>query len=418
MRRRWGAACALGAAAALASEPINAIVAVVNDAPITRLEVAREAERLRRAQVPDAQADQRALNVLIDRALQLQRAKRAGIAVGEEILNRRMAEMPAELNLPDAAALRAAVQEGFLMTYDEFRARVREDMQMQALFYREVLLNTEVYEDEVDQFLKLEAGVAQQRTYRLRHILLSVAADGADLEAQQERAAALRAQAAEGADFAGLARAHSQGEAAAEGGNWGFKSERSLPDAFIAEVQNLAPGEVSEVIATAQGFHILKLEEVRGGELSEKVRRLRLAHVFLPLAAEAQAQNLAGEIAQGGEDAFAQAVRAHSIDEVSQTRGGEIGWFSEADVPEYFADAVREMAPGDVSAPIESPFGWHILRLMEDREERVDLARLREQARLILREQRAMAQRDVWLQGLHAEAHIRIIDPAFQYDGR
>lgn len=402
--------------AAPASEPIDAIVAVVNNTPITRVQVMREAARLRRAEVPADEAPQRALNDLIDRTLQLQRATLAGVTLEERVIAQRLAELPAEFGLKDAAALRRAVREEFLMTDEEFRARVREDMSIQALFYREVFLNTEVHEGEIDQFLKLEAGVAPQREYRLRHILLPVATDGADTAAQQQLAADLRQQAQDGADFATLARAHSHGTYAASGGALGYKSERALPSAFIAEVQNLAPGEVSQVIATQRGFHLLKLEAVRGGELSETVRRFRLAHIFMPHGMETLIQQVWRDLETPAD--FERAVREHSTDEVSQARGGEIGWFGEGDVPAYFATAVRALQPGEFSTPLASPFGWHIVQLMEVGEERVDLAELREQAREILRERRALAQRDIWLQAMRAEAHIRVLDPAFQYTGR
>lgn len=409
-------AAAAFAAAAGAAEPLNAIVAVVNDAPITRVEIDREAQRLRQGGAPAGQElRQRVLDALIDRQLQLQRAQLYGVEISDEALDERLAEMARELELPDGgAALEAAVRQRFGVSPAQLRQRLREDMQIQALFYREIYARTDIREDEVLQFLKAEAGVASPREYRLQHILIAVAADaGAAAQAQaQAQALSLQARLQEGADFAALARRYSGGEAASRGGDLGFMAEQELPRAFVAELQNMEAGEVSAPIATSRGVHLLKLLAARGGELRESARRFRLGHIFLPPESGAQAQEIWRTLGSD-RDAFARAVSRYSVDEVSAAKQGDIGWFEEPDLPGYFAPAVRQMEVGDISAPLQSPFGWHILRLSDAEEEFFDLQRLRQQARQLLRERRALAKRDSWLRRLRAEAHVRLLDPAF-----
>lgn len=412
------ALCVCAAAATYAQEPpqsINKIAAIVNDDPITLLEIEREARRLRQndATLPPPEARQTALDNLIDRRLQLQRARLSRIAVPDAALEVRLVELQQQFELPDEAALRQFAQDRFLMSYDKFRERVREDMQIQSLFYREVFSRTQTYEDEVDQFLKSQAGIGNLREYHLRHILISVAADGSDIDTRQELALSIRASAAAGADFAALARAHSNDEGAEAGGNLGYKKESELPAAFIAEVQNLAAGEVSQVIPTSRGFHLLYLERQRGGDLRESVRTIRLSHIFfseddLTLATQVRA-NIATV------DDFTAAVRRHSIDEVSLDRGGDIGWFEEKDIPPYFIETAKTLKKGAISAPVSSPFGWHILYMADEKIEQFDIQRLRDQARQLLREQRALAQREVWLRRLRSAAHVRILDTQFTH---
>lgn len=405
---------AVALAAAAATEPLDKIVAVVNEAPISRLDVAREAQRMQREQetLSVNRAEQLALNYLINHQLQLQRARLLEINIPAALLEQRIADLLREMNLSGSEGLARAAKTRFLMSADELRQRLYEDLQIQALFYREVFAETDAYEDEVEQFLIHEAdGVAQVREYRLRHILLTLAADSASAAEKREQIQALRARALAGEDFARLAQTLSDGDNAAAGGDLGFRAEADLPDRFLAVVQNMSPGEISEPLRTGRGFHLLKLEAARGGELREAIRRFHLSHIFFPLEAEEQARTVRGTISTA-ED-FRRAVQTYSDDRISAEKEGVIGWFDETSLPGYFADNVRQMQVGDISAPVISPYGWHILYLDDAEQEEFNIQGLRDQARRLLRERRALAQRDIWLRRLRNNAYVRIVDPAF-----
>ena len=415
------AVLALAAGTAAAAEPLDKIVAVVNEAPISRLDITREANRLQREQedLSFVRAEELALNYLINRELQLQRAQRLGLEVTEAMVQQRLGDLRRELNIEADETLAQVAETRFLMSPDELRQRLREDLQIQVLFYREVFAETDAYEDEIDQFLMHEAeGVAQAREYHLRHILITLAADGARLDERRALALSLRARAVAGENFARLAEEFSDGERAGTGGDLGFRAEADLPAAFVTAAQNLKPGEVSEPIKTGRGFHLLKVEAVRGGELREVIRRFLLSHIFFPLDTEAQAQAVR-ETLRTAED-FRDAVQKHSDDSVSIEQDGVIGWFDDVTLPPYFTAAVEQMQAGDISRPLVSPYGWHILYLNEVAEEKLNMQQLREQARLLLRERRALAQRNIWLRRLRSNAYVRILDPAFaagEFDG-
>lgn len=397
-----------------AAEPINTIVAVVNEEPVTRLEVEQEARRLQA--INEGLSEEKALNTaldeLIDRRIQLQLARRLRITISDAAVASRLQELRRDYGLASEAALEGAVRERFLMSLDEFRDRLREDMQIQTLFYREVFSRTQAYEDEVEQFLKSQEQISSAREYHLRHIMVTVAADGSDLDEKRELIVSVHARLTAGGDFSELAVRVSDDDSAAAGGDLGYRKEGQLPEAFLIEVHNLSPGDISEPINTSRGFHLLKLEAVRGGDIRTQIRRLLLSHVFLPLEAEAQAQEIWQGIASEAD--FNRAVTEHSVDEVSIGRNGDIGWFFEDELPPYFVDTATQMAVGDISVPVKSPYGWHILYLRQEDTEAVDVQVLREQARQVLRERRALAQRDVWLRRLRGDAHVRILDATFQ----
>ncbi|MCH9758640.1 MAG: peptidylprolyl isomerase [Proteobacteria bacterium] len=398
-----------------AAEPMDAIIAIVGDVPITQTQVERESKRLENLNegITAREARQEALDELIDRSVQKQLAQRLGIHISDALLAARIEELQQELGFSNEAELGRIAADEFLMSYPMFRERVRDDMLIQALFFREVFSRTQVYKDEVNQFLKFETAIGNLREYHLRHILISVADDGTDIDEKQDLALSLQARAATGEDFAQLAREYSDGDAASSGGNLGFKKEEELPEAFVVELQNINEGEISEVINTSRGFHFLKLEATRGGNIREAITRLRISHVFLPLTEEAEARELWNTIKN--EEDFIAAVGQHSVDEKSIDKGGDIGWFDEQDIPVYFADTVKQMKVGDISPPVKSPFGWHLLHLRDSKKEALNIQGLREQARRVLRERRALAQRDVWIRRLRADTYVRILDPTFEY---
>lgn len=400
------AACAAQAVwAAQAAKPLNQIIAIVNGEAVTALEVEDGVKRLLADGSPLTQqkARQRILKDLIDRRLMLQRAAQFGINISDAVVARRLAEFAGEFDLKDEADMRIFAQENHGLSLDNFRRRVREDLLIQALFYREVYLNTPVDEAQLEQFLRTETQIGVKREYRLGHIVIGTG-DGA-----RGRAEEARVRVASGEDFAAVAAALS--DKAAE---WdlGYKSGEELPNLFAAEAQNLKVGEVGQLIETPSAYHILKLLDARGGGLRDTVRRERLAHIFFPTTGGADAM-VAARALRDEELTFAEAVREYSEDPESVDKEGDLGWFVEDETPPYFAAELIAMEDGDISAPVESPFGWHILQLVERRTDKFDIQVMRDRAARLLRERNAVARREVWLRNLRAAAYVRIVAPEF-----
>ncbi|MBE8158115.1 MAG: hypothetical protein HAW59_01815 [Betaproteobacteria bacterium] len=405
--------CAPVFAPVLAAEKLNSVVAIVNNESISRLEIERGAEEMRRQaalrgqQISEKNIREQVLEALIFRLLQLQEARRLGGRAPESAVERRVSELRDEWGAVGENGLRAAVQKKTGLSLEDFREKLREDMEIESAFYREVYSKINVYEEEIDHFLRTESDFVSGREYRLRHILIAAADGGGDNA--RALAAELRGRAAEGESFADLARQYSAGKNAAAGGDLQWRGAAQLPEAFIAVAQNLNPGEISEIIATGRGFHLLQLTDSRGGVFDADAKRLRLAHIFLPLDAEELAARIFRRLQEGAD--FAGLAKQYSTDSRSSGNGGDLGWFSTGTLPDYFAP-VKTLEEGETAAaPIKSPFGLHLVRVAAV--EKMDIETARGRARELLRERRALSQRLDWLGRLRNRAYVVIIDPEF-----
>ena len=390
-----------------AAERLNAIVAIVNNQSISRLEIAHEEEELRQRAAASGNSptskeiQKEALDGLINRLLQLQQARLLGVQIPNHMLERRMDAVRAEFGVSDDEAFQQAVAERWDISLPEFRRRLSEDMAIEAVFVREVYEKTEIYEEEVDHFMLTESGFASEREYLLRHILL-------EGRFKKDNMTWLRHRIVSGKEpFEHVARDNSEGPAAENGGLLEWRTASELPEPFIPVAQNLHPGEISEVIETSRGFHLLKMEDIRGGDFSS-TERLRLAHVFLTPEDKELAEQLYRRLVEGAD--FSGIVSEYSRDQRSVEKGGDLGWFLLGDLPDYFAPT-KDLEVGGVSEPIESPFGIHLVRVNEKND--VDIEELRNRARDILRERRALVQQRDWLQQLRNRAYVIIVDPEF-----
>ena len=408
------------AAFAAATEQVDSIAAVVNDDVITRGEVRREAAFLARqaeqgdVEAPDGVGERDALDVLIERRVQLQEARRWGITVSENAAARRRADAREQLGAADDGELYQIAAELWGLTRREYERRLREELAMESLFYRRVYLEGVITRGEVDEFLQNEGGLFMGARYRFRHILIAAGAGDSDIGAKEDKAEALRDEVLDGADFAEVAARESDGNFAKNGGDLGMRKDTDLPDIFIEAAREMSAGDVSEVLQSPRGFHIIKLEERQSGP-EEDAEQIRLSHLFLPSAEAELARELRGRVDNG--ENFNDLIKAHTIDERSADQNGDLGWFTADTIPPYFAGAVARMGEGEISDPVESPFGWHILRLDKRETRRLDIEALRDRAARVLREQRALEKRGEWLRGLRERAYISIRAPELAPDG-
>ena len=400
------------------SGSVDSIVAIVNDDVITRREVEREARRAlagireRNQPAPDpARLRREALDYLIDRRLQVQLADRLGVEAPEGALDAELARMRERFG--GELALRRVALERFGMSHEEFYEWVQTDIRLQALFAREVYSRVRVSDEEVRRFLETEAGVTTAREHRIARIFLSLPRDDPEeSDRRRELAERLRNEAAAGGDFAALAAEHSEGDNAERGGDLGFRAERDLPDAFVAEAVNLAPGEVGRVLETGAGLHIIKLLERRGGDIRRTSRRVKVRHIQAAEDERRALENTRREILEGAN--FAELARERSADRESAERDGDLGWLDADQLPPYLAEALSALDEGDVSAVSRSPFGWHVFYLEKRETAELDPEAMRARAREALLERRARARRKSWLRRLRGQAYVSVVAPEFQ----
>jgi len=405
------------AAEAVPTRALDRIVAVVNDDVITlnqlneRMTVARRQIALQKIASPaDDVLQKQILNRLILERLQLQVAERLGLKATDADVDRAITEIARRNKLTPAAFRERVKKEGIDPAMH--RAQVRTQILIEQLVDREVRHRVTVSEGEIDSFL---AGLAGNMEFRLSHIFLPLpeAASPAAIEVTRKHADELAAKLRVGGNFQQLAIAHSQAPDALQGGHIGWKKPGQLPDLFVTALKNLNPGGISEVLRSANGFHILKLHERRGGPALKPVQQTHVRHILLRTseilsAAEARQRLLAlkARIEQG-ED-FAALARAHSDDRGSAAKGGELGWVSPGQLVPEFEQAMNVLKPRELSGVVQSAFGFHLIQVIARRELGANAERLRIAARGQLLMRKADERYRQWIRQLRDEAYVEI----------
>jgi peptidyl-prolyl cis-trans isomerase SurA len=275
-----------------------------------------------------------------------------------------------------------------------------------------------VSEGEVDNFLAEQAGVeAGAIEYNVAQILLRVPDNATTdrVEELRKRADELLEQLRGGADFARSAASFSNAPEALQGGDLGWRTAERLPALFLDAIKGLQPGELAPVVRSPGGFHILKLLGRRNAVESKlatgAVEQTRVRHILLrvsDLTPEAEVRrrlaDLRDRVLKGGQD-FGQLARLHSVDG-SATRGGDLGWLYPGDTVPEFERAMNQLKPGEISEPVQSPFGWHLIQVLERRTEASPIERNRFAARQALRDRKADEAIQEWIRQLRDRTYV------------
>ncbi len=401
---------------------VDRIVAVVGREVVTASELSERrelAERQLRQQgtpLPERAILERQIldRLILDKA-QLQLAKENGIRVEEVQLDRAMERIAENNKLTLSAFRRELEKDG--VAFDKFRDEVRQQIQLQRLREREVDDRIDVSDSEIDQFLAESKGSSSARSeYNLSHVLVRLPeqASPEQIEQSRKKAEQARAEAASGADFAKVAATYSDAPDALKGGNMGWRGEDRLPELFATAVKSLRAGETSPVLRSPGGFHVVKLLEQRGAaEEGAAVQQTHARHILVrtnEVVSEADARrrllDLRERIVTGGGD-FAEQARLHSSDG-SASRGGDLDWLLPGDTVPDFERAMDALKPGEVSQPVKSPFGWHLIQVLERRAAGLTLERRRMQARQALKERKADESFQDWLRQLRDRTYVEM----------
>lgn len=400
--------------------PIDRVVAVVDKRVVLQSELeerlAQVSARARAAgtTLPDSEVLRtQVLDHLISEELQLAAAERMGLRLPEEHITATLENIRRSNNLSQEQLERELAREG--LTLESFRAQLRRDLTLQQIQQGIVQQRTQVSDLEIDNFLS----TAGERfwvmpEYRLGHILISLSSSptATELREAERRAAQVVARIRRGESFASVAIAESDGPAALEGGDLGWRKSSDLPTLFADQLPRLVPGAVTEPIRSPAGFHILTLYDKRGDteqtQLQAKVRHILLQPSAILTNEEAQAKllKLREQILSGAD--FAALAKEHSEDLATALGGGELGWSKPGVFVPEFERTIAETETGEVSLPFRTRFGWHILQVQERREEDVSNAVRREKAVRILSGRRFEDELAVWLRELRDEAYVDV----------
>ena len=402
------------------------IVAVVNSEPVTNSEVQRELQRLvqqmtqQRRPLPDRKEMARqVLENLINQKVQLQSASETGIRVDDAAVDQAVQNIARQNQMDVAELQRRIAQDG--LVFSQFRAQLREQLILTRLREREVEPRVRVSDLEVDQYLRDQQTNTDPASteINLAQILVSVpdSATAQQIAALQGKAQQALERARAGADFAALAREFSDATDRANGGQLGLRTADRYPPLFLEATQNLEVGAVSAVVRSGAGFHILKLLEKRNAGLPPMaVTQSRARHILLrisPQLSEAAARVKLVEFKkrlEAGQADFAALARDNSQDG-SAAQGGDLGWANPGMYVPEFEEVMGRLAPGQISDPLVSRFGVHLIQLMERRDTVLSLREQREAVRAVLREKKLDEGYVNWAQDLRGRAYVEMREP-------
>ncbi|MDD3529741.1 MAG: peptidylprolyl isomerase [Gallionellaceae bacterium] len=398
---------------------LDRIVAVVNNSVITASELDRKVEQTLRQLAqrntplpPRTQLTKQLLERMITEKALLQAAEESNIRIDGDTLDRTLNRIAAQNNMDLASFQANLTRDG--IDFEDFRQQIRNEMTIVRLREREVDNRVVVTDAEIDNYLasrKLDP--RNQTEYNLAHILI-LAPEGASPEQLAElrgKAEKALAELKAGADFAQVSAAYSDAQNAMQGGGMGWRGEAKLPGLFVDAVKDIKVGDNTGVLRSPNGFHILRLLDKRGADATTVVLQTRARHILIKtneLVTDQDAYirllELHDRVANGGAD-FAELAKLHSGD-LSAAKGGDLGWLSPGDTVPQFERAMNALKPNETSEPIKSPFGWHLIQVLERRDQDVSQERQRMDARRALRERKSEEAFEDWVRQTRDRAYV------------
>tara|TARA_Y100000741_G_scaffold75557_1_gene55064 strand:- start:1272 stop:2591 length:1320 start_codon:yes stop_codon:yes gene_type:complete len=401
-------------------ELIDRVVAVVDSGVIMESQLNSRVEeiliRLKndKAELPPLNLlEEQVLDRLIIEEIQLQLADRAGIKISDSELNQTLSRVSSQNNLSLEEFRLKLEAEG--TSYKSFRDTIKKELIIQRVQRGKVGAKIDISEQELENFINSEEGRTQlAEQYNVQHILLSVKSglSEIEIEAIENEAVSLLERLENGESFEKLAASYSAGQKALEGGFLGWRTSAELPSLFAEVVTGLTVGEVAQPVRSGAGFHILKLTEKRGNTVKFLDQTLARHILVQPseIRTENQAEILINDIfkrLKEGED-FKQLARQFSEDPGSKMDGGELGWSNPGDYDPAFEMTLNATEIGQLSEPVKSSFGWHIIEVMDRRNEDVSQEEQKNRAYQIIFKRKFDQELQSTLIELRAEAYVDI----------
>ncbi len=408
--------------AAPVSTPIDSIAVVINDEVITRNELAariKTVEKRMKAQnvaMPEQADLQRQIleRMIVERA-QLQLAKEMGVRVDDTTLDRAIGRIAEQQKITLQDMRNQMEKEG--TTFAAFREEIREEIIMQRLREHEVDAKIQISDAEVDNYLAAEkAAAAEQVELNLSQIMIRIPENASPevIGARRLRAEEVMRQLRTGADFAKMAGTYSDASDALKGGEIGWRNPDRLPPLFVEQLGKIKPGQVTPIIKSAAAFHILKLVDKRSvadAQAATAVQQTHARHILIkvtPTVPAADAKRKLTELKERLDNKaakFEELARLFSNDG-SASKGGDLGWLFPGDTVPEFEAAMNALKPGEVSAPVESSFGFHLIEVLERKSDDVSKEKARNAARQAIRDRKLEEATEDWQRQVRDRAYV------------
>ncbi len=401
-------------------ELLDRVIAVVDSGVIMETQLnTRVEEVLQRLQASQAELpplnllEEQVLERLIVEEIQMQIADRAGIKISDSELNQTLSRIASQNNLTLEEFRIAIQQDGG--SYKAFRETIRKELIIQRVQRGKVGSRVDISEQEIENFINSEEGRTQlAEQYNVQHILIPTKSGLSESEIMdiKEKAQGILNRLEEGESFEKLATTYSSGQKALEGGFLGWRTSAELPTLFAETISILKVGETSDLIRSGAGFHILRLNEKRGNTVKFMDQTLSRHILVQPseIRTENQAEFLIKDIHRRlleGED-FKQLARQYSEDPGSKMDGGNLGWANPGDYDPAFEKTLNATKIGEISNPVKSSFGWHVIEVLDRRNEDVSQEEQKNRAYQIIYERKFEQELESTLIELRAEAYVDI----------
>jgi len=403
------------------AKAIDHIVAIVNEDVITRQELDEAIKmsidrlQLQGIQLPDQHTlETQVLESIVTKRIQLQHAKEVGLSVSESEVDETVHRIAEENKLTLQEFFTALEKDG--ISFNKFRGEIREEMIMARLKEREIKNQVNVTEGEIDNFLRTqETSAIGNDEYRLAHILILVSENmnTDQIELRKQRADMALAKLKAGVEFAQVASEFSDAADASKGGIIDWRPITQMGPKFAELLSPLQPGDLTPIVQSPSGFHIFKLLGRRAQEVPTVIiDQTHARHLLIKineLTSENDAKlkiNQLKERLNKGEN-FEEIARLYSED-TSAASGGDLGWLSPGDTVPAFEQTMNTLLPGQISEPVQSQFGWHIIQVLERRSQDISLNRRRQSARQAIRTRKADVVIQEWLRQLRDQAYVEL----------
>lgn len=397
---------------------LDRIIAIVNDEVITRRDldqrmqiVISELKRQGTPLPPLPTLEKQVLERMISIQMQLHYAKETGLRIDDGQLEKTISRV-AEENKLSLEQLRGTIEKEGL-SFANFRDDIRNEMTVARLREREVDNKIQISDSEIDNFLAMQQPQGDKvDEYNLSHILVQVPEQASPERLQERRARAEQAltQIRGSADFRQIAASFSDAPDAVQGGAMGWRELARLPVIFAETVKAMRPGDVSGVLRSANGFHIVRVNDRRGQEAALIVSQTHARHILIKtseLVSENEARDRLVKLKEriDNNTDFAELARLQSEDG-SAARGGDLGWLSPGDTVPDFEKAMDALKLGQVSEPVRSPFGWHLIQVLERRNQDMSQQQQRLRARQALRARKSEEAAQEWIRQLRDKSFV------------
>jgi peptidyl-prolyl cis-trans isomerase SurA len=401
-----------------ATEIVDQVVAIVDDDVIMTSELRERVDavsknlKARDMQLPpEDQLIRDTLDRLILESIQIQMGTRAGVRISDEQLNEAVQRIASQNRLTLEQFSQALAQQG--QSYDEVREQVRREMIIQRVQAGNVNQRIQITEQEVGNFMTTQEGQAlTQPEFHVMHALMPIAPDASDrtISAATAQVNAVMKRIRAGESFKKVLQTSTQ-PYSFSGGDLGWRKLADLPSLFIEIVPKLSPGQTADPVRSDSGFHIILLEAVRG--IDQIVTQTKARHILVKpseILTDDQARDLVAQLrtrAMAGED-FADLAKEYSEDIGSAQEGGELGWTTPGQMVPAFEAAMTDTAVDQISQPVRTQFGWHIVKVEGRRQEDMTTQASRAKAMDYVHNRKYQEELDAWLRQIRDEAYVDI----------